>query len=381
MQTEAPRLAYRVKPFGRSAPPPRPADAPVVLDPAAGVAALHGAVAGGRVAVLTGAGISTESGIPDYRGPSGALRRNHVPMTYQQFTGDPELRRRYWARSHAGWRHIAAAVPNDGHRAVAALERAGLLRGIITQNVDGLHQAGGAREVVELHGSLARVLCSDCGDVSGRAEFAERLAAANPSFRADLVDAGVSGAEEPGADDPGTGDPGAAEPGLAEPGAAEAGLESSVVEAPAVPGAGAVGETGGWAGAGAGPVRLPGARVNPDGDAALAEAEIDRFVLVGCLRCGGRLEPDVVFFGATVPRERVDAAMAVVEESRLLLVLGSSLTVMSGYRFVLRAGQLGIPVAIVNQGPTRADARAGLIVDAPLGVVLPRLAAACSRRT
>ncbi|WP_084011176.1 Sir2 family NAD-dependent protein deacetylase [Pseudofrankia sp. DC12] len=327
MHPEAPTLAYRVKPFGRSAPLSRPPAVPVVSDPAAGVAALRAAVAAGRVAVLTGAGISTESGIPDYRGPSGAPRRNHTPMTYQQFTGDASSRRRYWARSHAGWRHIAVAAPNAGHRAVAALERAGLLTGIVTQNVDGLHQAGGARDVVELHGSLARVLCQDCGDVSARAELADRLAAANPGFRADVVDAGVSGAEEP---DPAS----AAEPGPA---------------------------TGG--------------RVNPDGDATLAEAQIDRFVMVGCRHCGGRLEPDVVFFGATVPRGRVDAAMAVVEASRLLLVLGSSLTVMSGYRFVLRAGQLGIPVAIVNQGPTRADARAGLLVDAPLGEILPPLAA------
>ena len=332
MSIDAPRLAYRVKPFARAAlPTPRPPDLPVIADAAAGAAALRAALDAGRVAVLTGAGISTESGIPDYRGPSGALRRNHTPMTYQQFTGDPAFRRRYWARSHAGWRHIAAALPNAGHHAVAELERAGLLAGIVTQNVDGLHQAAGARAVVELHGSLARVLCSDCGDVSPRAQLAERLAAANPDFRGDLVDAGVSGAEEPDADAAEVRDAG--EPDTREP------------------------------------------EVNPDGDAALAESRIERFVVVGCRRCGGRLEPDVVFFGATVPRGRVAAAMAVVESARLLLVLGSSLTVMSGYRFVLRAGQLGIPVAIVNQGPTRADARAGLIVDAPLGEVLPLLTA------
>ncbi|MBL7502140.1 Sir2 family NAD-dependent protein deacetylase [Frankia nepalensis] len=305
---------------------------PVIEDAADGVAALRALVGPGDVAVLTGAGISTESGIPDYRGPSGAARRNHTPMTYQQFTGDPAARRRYWARSHAGWRHIAAAAPNSGHTAVAALQRAGLLAGIVTQNVDGLHQAGGARSVLELHGSLARVLCSDCGDVSPRDLLAERLTAANPDFRADAVDAGVSGAEEP--------DDGPA-------GAADA----------------------------AGTPTAGSGRVNPDGDAALGEAEIARFALVGCQRCGSdRLEPDVVFFGATVPRERVTAAMAVVERARLLLVLGSSLTVMSGYRFVLRAGQLGIPVAIVNQGPTRADPRADLIIDARLGDVLPPLA-------
>ncbi|MBL7548292.1 NAD-dependent deacetylase [Frankia sp. AgB1.9] len=353
MHPEAPALTYRVKPFGRSAPLSRPPDVAVVSDPAAGVAALRAAVAAGRVAVLTGAGISTESGIPDYRGPSGAPRRNHTPMTYQQFTGDPEFRRRYWARSHAGWRHIAAAPPNAGHRAVAALERAGLLAGIVTQNVDGLHQAGGARDVIELHGNLARVLCSDCGDVTARVELAARLAAANPTFRADVVDSGVSGAEEPATAD---------EPVLADE---PVPFGESVPDGRSDP-----------------DVRVnpdgrvnPGGRVNPDGDAVLAEAQISRFVMVGCLRCGGRLEPDVVFFGATVPRGRVDAAMDVVADSRLLLVLGSSLTVMSGYRFVLRAGQLGVPVAIVNQGPTRADARADLIVDAPLGEILPALAA------
>jgi NAD-dependent SIR2 family protein deacetylase len=306
--------AFRVRPFSRAAVlAPRPPGMAVLTDPAAAAAALSELVVPGGVAVVTGAGISTESGIPDYRGPSGALRRNHTPMTYQQFTAEPGFRRRYWARSHAGWRHIAAASPNAGHRAVADLERAGLLAGIVTQNVDGLHHAGGARRVVELHGNLARVLCAACGDVSPRAELAERLAAANPAFDPDAVDGGVSGAEEPD--------------------------------------------------------------VNPDGDAAIAERELERFVLVGCRRCGAdRLEPDVVFFGATVPRARVDAAMAVVDGARLLLVLGSSLTVMSGYRFALRAGQLGIPVAIVNQGPTRADARAALIVDAPLGDVLPPLA-------
>jgi len=324
-------LTYRVKPFARTAAlGPRPPDLAVVVDAAAGVAALRAAIDaarcadGGGLAVLTGAGMSTESGIPDYRGPSGALRRNHSPMTYQQFTGDPAARRRYWARSHAGWRHVVDALPNAGHAAVAALQDGGLLAGLVTQNVDGLHQAAGARSVIELHGSLARVLCADCGDVSPRADLQARLTAANPDFRPEAVDAGVSGAEEP---DPATdGD-------------------------------------------------APAGRVNPDGDAVLAEVEIAGFVMVGCRRCGGgRLEPDVVFFGATVPRDRVTAAMDVVERARLLLVLGSSLTVMSGYRFVLRAAKLGIPVAIVNQGPTRADARADLLVDAPLGEVLPPLA-------
>jgi NAD-dependent SIR2 family protein deacetylase len=286
---------------------------PVIRDVAVGAAALLDLVRGGGVAVLTGAGVSTDSGIPDYRGPSGALRRNHTPMTYQQFTADDAARRRYWARSHAGWRHIDRARPNDGHRALGTLQDAGVLAGLVTQNVDGLHQAGGARSVIELHGSLARVVCVGCGELSARADLDRRLRAANPAL--DEIDGTAAAAE-----------------------------------------------------------------VNPDGDASLADAELDRFVMVGCLRCAaGPLEPDVVFFGATVPRERVAAAMALVERARVLLVLGSSLTVMSGYRFVLRAAELGIPVAIVNQGPTRGDGRASLIVDAPLGVLLPGLAADLTR--
>ena len=270
--------------------------------PAAGaVADLRELVAGaGGVAVLSGAGLSTESGIPDYRGPSGALRR-HTPMTYQAFTRDPVARRRYWARSHLGWRHVARAEPNDGHRAVADLQRAGLLTGVVTQNVDGLHQRGGARDVEELHGSLDRVLCLDCGARSAREELDRRLRAANPGFDA-LVTA-----------------------------------------------------------------------INPDGDADLLDDDLDRFEVVDCRRCGGMLKPDVVYFGETVPRDRVDRVFALVERSRLLLVLGSSLTVMSGYRFVIRATERGVPVAIVNEGRTRGDARAALTVDAALGLVLPGL--------
>nr|WP_232295403.1 Sir2 family NAD-dependent protein deacetylase [Parafrankia sp. EUN1f] len=271
-------------------------------------ASLRDLVAAGGVAVLTGAGISTGSGIPDYRGPNGSLRR-HTPMTYQQFTGDAESRRRYWARSHVGWRHVALARPNPGHHAVAALEAAGLVDGVITQNVDGLHSAAGSRRVIDLHGSLARVRCRGCGVLSDRADLDRRLRLSNPGF------------------------------------------DTRAVEGPPL-----------------------GAEVNPDGDATLAEAEIDGFAVVGCVDCDGDLEPDVVFFGATVPPARLTAAVDLLARSRALLVLGSSLAVMSGYRFVLRAGELGIPVGIVNQGPTRGDARAAFTLDAQLSTVLPRLA-------
>ncbi len=265
--------------------------------------ALAELVAGGDVAVLSGAGLSTESGIPDYRGPSGVARR-HTPMTYQTFTRDPIARRRYWARSHLGWRSIARAAPNAGHRAVAQLQRSGLLAGIVTQNVDGLHQAGGARGVVELHGNLARVVCLDCGNGVWREELDRRLREANPGF------------------------------------SAEAG------------------------------------EVNPDGDVELDDGYLAGFRTVGCTLCGGVLKPDVVFFGESVPPARVAQCYALVERSRALLVLGSSLTVMSGRRFVVRAAKLGIPVAIVNQGPTRGDGYASMTLDAPLGTVLPRLVTA-----
>ncbi|MGY1914675.1 NAD-dependent protein deacetylase [Blastococcus sp. SYSU DS0973] len=276
---------------------------PAVPGAGAALDALADLVADGDVVVLSGAGLSTDSGIPDYRGATGSLRR-HTPMTYQTFTRDPLGRHRYWARSFVGWRQMRAARPNDGHRAVAALQEAGLLSGVVTQNVDGLHQAGGARDVVELHGGLDRTVCLACGDVADRAALDERLRDANPHFG-------------PRVDE-----------------------------------------------------------INPDGDAELPDDVLDGFVMVDCLACGaGPLKPDVVFFGETVPRDRVDHCFSLVEDAGSLLVLGSSLTVMSGYRFVLRAAKLGIPVGIVNVGATRGDAKADVRVDAPLGGVLPALAA------
>jgi NAD-dependent SIR2 family protein deacetylase len=257
-------------------------------------------IADGGVVVLSGAGLSTESGIPDYRGPSGAARRA-TPMTYQAFTRDPVARRRYWARSHLGWRTIGDAHPNAGHRAVARLQQLGVLDGIVTQNVDGLHSAAGARDVVELHGNLARIVCLDCGERTGRQELERRLDAANPGFAAAV------------------------------------------------------------------------SAVNPDGDVEIDDAELDGFAVVDCAGCGGMLKPDVVYFGETVPPERVSASFALVCAARTLLVLGSSLTVMSGRRFVLRAAKEGIRVAIVNQGVTRGDPYAGLRVDAPLGAALATL--------
>jgi NAD-dependent SIR2 family protein deacetylase len=223
-------------------------------------------------------------------------------------TGRAADRRRYWARSYLGWRHIARAAPNRGHHAVAELSSRGLLAGIITQNVDGLHQAAGpvvgGAEVTELHGSLHRVICLSCGQRTSRTDLDRRLTAANPGW-----DAG----------------------------------------APAL--------------------------FNPDGDAVLADDAIASFHVVDCRACHGVLKPDVVFFGENVPRPRVEACYAMVERASSLVVLGSSLTVMSGLRYVRHAAKLQMPVVIVNQGATRGDAYATATLDAPLGQVLTALLA------
>ncbi|MET9443056.1 NAD-dependent protein deacetylase [Streptomyces sp. NPDC006610] len=259
------------------------------------------ALRAGRVLVLSGAGISTESGIPDYRGEGGSLSR-HTPMTYQDFVADAGARRRYWARSHLGWRTFGRARPNAGHLAVAAFERHGLLSGLITQNVDGLHQAAGSENVVELHGNLGRVVCLSCGAPGPRAELARRLQEANAGF------------------------------------------------APVAAG------------------------INPDGDAELTDAQVVDFRVVPCAVCGGVLKPDVVFFGENVPPQRVEHCRSLVREAASVLVLGSSLTVMSGLRFVRQAAEAGKPVLIVNRDPTRGDRHARTRVALPLGEALTAVA-------
>lgn len=255
------------------------------------------ALSAGGVLVLTGAGISTESGIPAYRGEGGSLSR-HTPMTYQDFTAALSARRRYWARSHLGWRTFGRARPNAGHRAVAAFARRGLLSGVITQNVDGLHQAAGSRSVVELHGSLARVRCLDCAAITTRRDLAVRLEEANAGF-------------EPVA-----------------------------------------------------------AGINPDGDADLSDEQVADFRVVPCTACGGILKPDVVFFGETVPAQRIDHCRQLVREASAVLVLGSSLTVMSGLRFVRQAAQADKRILIINRDPTRGDQLAHARVGLPLGQAL-----------
>lgn len=259
---------------------------------------------GRRAVVLAGAGCSTESGIPDYRGPDAKPR---APIQYGEFVRSDAARVRYWARSAVGWPRFSAARPNAGHQALAELEAAGAVQGIITQNVDGLHHAAGSRRVVELHGSLASVRCLGCGDVSPRGAFQERLLAGNAE----------------------------------------------------------------WA------ERLTGAvEQAPDGDAELPQWAMEAFRVPACERCGGVIKPDVVFFGENVPAQRVEDAWRLFAEADVLLVAGSSLTVYSGRRFIYRAQQDGVPIGIINIGPTRADEMAAAKVEGPLGRILPRLAEA-----
>lgn len=261
---------------------------------------------GRRVTVLVGAGCSTESGIPDYRGPETG-RRKRTPIQYREFVESESARLRYWARSTVGWRRIAGARPNAAHVALAELEAAGIVAGIITQNVDGLHAAAGNRNVVELHGSLDAVICLGCGERTPRLDFQRKLLALNGDWADRLA-----------------------------------------------------------------PSELEAA---PDGDVELPTPALEDFRVPSCEACKtGILKPDVVLFGENVPRARLDEAWRVFEAGEVLLVAGSSLTVYSGRRFVYRATELSMPVAIVNIGPTRADDVAAVKVEARLGDALPVLA-------
>lgn len=242
-----------------------------------------------RIAVLTGAGCSTESGIPDYRGPvTGKRERN--PITYQEFVRDPQARRRYWSRSVLGWPKIRHTRPNDTHRHLARLEAAGHLNGLITQNVDGLHGQAGSRNVVELHGSLDEVICLNCKSITTRADLQDTLEVANQEW-----------------------------------------LE-----------------------------RQRATVYAPDGDAVVSRDASLEFETPQCA-CGGTLKPNVVFFGENVPKDIVERAWRIYDEAEVLWVVGSSLKVFSGYRFVRRASRERKPVAIANLGETRGDPHAWTI--------------------
>jgi len=256
---------------------------------------------GGPVVALTGAGLSTESGIPDYRSPE-SLARARRPIHGPDFVRSEVVRQRYWARSALGWERMRAAEPNAGHHALAALEERGVVSHVITQNVDRLHRKAGSRRVIELHGALAEVGCLACGALEERDALQKRILAQNPAW---------------GAHD---------------------------------------------------------AATAPDGDADLPAERVERFVVPECARCGGVLKPRVVFFGDSVPRPVVDEAFAATDAAGLLLVIGSSLAVYSGYRFLRRAVERNIPVAIVNRGPVRGEESAALKIEAGTGATLGALA-------
>lgn len=266
----------------------------------------------GPALVLTGAGISTESGIPDYRGPDG--NRRVTPMSHQEFTATSAARQRYWARSFIGWQRFTVAEPNAGHRAVTELQQSGVFGTVITQNVDGLHQDAGSRDVIELHGNLAEVVCLTCEERVDRDLVQALMDDANPGFASLAM--GLVG-------------------------------DGSQVSS----------------------------QIRPDGDIVLADVAVHTFTAPRCLVCGAdTLKPDVVFFGGAVPKSRVERCFALTAAAPVLVVLGSSLKVMSGYRFVRRAAAHGIPVVVVTKGPTRGDAETTHRIDASLGVTLTALA-------
>lgn len=270
---------------------------------AAPVGSLSGFLARHRsLVVLTGAGVSTASGIPDYRDRDG-VQKVARPIQFRDFMSRDEARRRYWSRSFTGWPRFSVAEPNAAHAALAELESRGKVDTLITQNVDRLHSQAGSRSVIDLHGDLGRVRCMDCEARFDRGEHQARLRSANPAWQAEST-------------------------------------------AP-----------------------------RPDGDVALDDGDVGRFVVPGCPDCGGILKPDVVMFGENVSRERVHAATAAVERADALLVVGSSLMVFSGFRFARQAHARGIPIAILNLGRTRADGLAALKVESDCAEALARAVA------
>jgi NAD-dependent SIR2 family protein deacetylase len=245
-----------------------------------------------RLFVLTGAGCSTDSGIPDYRDRDGQWKRP-PPVNYAAFMHEPATRRRYWARSMVGWRRFGSALPNTTHHALVGLEQRGQVELLVTQNVDRLHQRAGSERVLDLHGRLDEVRCMACDWRLARHAFQQMLVERNPAWaQLDAADA-------------------------------------------------------------------------PDGDADLEGHDFARFDVPACPHCSGIVKPDVVFFGEAVPRERVEAATRAWQAADAVLVVGSSLMVYSGYRFVDAAARAGKPVAAVTLGRTRADALLTLKIDAP----------------
>jgi len=254
-----------------------------------------------KLFVLTGAGISTESGIPDYRDKSKRWK-GREPIQHQAFINKLSERQRYWARSMIGWQHFSKARPSAAHIVLADLERKGKIHQLVTQNVDRLHQQAGSRRVIDLHGRLDQVICLACRAILSRADIQLKLEQANPII---------------------------------------ATLE---------------------------------AKIAPDGDAHLEARDLNHFRIPNCTACGGALMPNVVFYGGSVPSERVGNAMSDLKRSSAMLVVGSSLMVYSAFRFCTAAKALGKPMVAINLGQTRADPMFELMINSKAGETLTQVA-------
>ncbi|XP_044387596.1 NAD-dependent protein deacylase SRT2 isoform X1 [Triticum aestivum] len=269
-----------------------------------------------KLMVLTGAGMSTESGIPDYRSPNGAYSSGFKPLTHQEFVRSIRARRRYWARSYAGWRRFKRAQPNTAHYALASLERIGRVHTMVTQNVDRLHHRAGSKPI-ELHGSVYEVICLDCGTSISRESFQEQVKDLNPKWAL-----AIDSLEE--------GQPGSS--------------------------------------------RSFGMQQRPDGDIEIDEKFWEQdFDIPSCSQCGGVLKPDVVMFGDNVPRERADSAKEAARNCDALLVVGSAVMTMSAFRLARLAHEANAPIVAINIGGTRVDSIISLKINARCGEILPRV--------
>ncbi|XP_051828889.1 NAD-dependent protein lipoamidase sirtuin-4, mitochondrial isoform X1 [Antechinus flavipes] len=257
-----------------------------------------------RLLVITGAGVSTESGIPDYRSEKVGLyaRTDRRPIQHVDFVRSAKIRQRYWARNFVGWPQFSSHQPNAAHLTLSSWERLGKLYWLVTQNVDALHTKAGSRRLTELHGCMHRVLCLHCGVQTPRQALQDRFEALNATWEAKAH--GVA----------------------------------------------------------------------PDGDVFLTEDQVRSFQVPSCAKCGGPLKPDVVFFGDTVNHDKVDFVHMRVKEADAILVVGSSLQVYSGYKFILAAHEKKLPIAILNIGPTRSDQFACLKLDFRCAELLPLIA-------
>ncbi|KAG8201649.1 hypothetical protein JTE90_012716 [Oedothorax gibbosus] len=256
-----------------------------------------------KIFVLTGAGVSTESGLPDYRSKEVGLydRSPNRPVQYKDFISSLGVRKRYWARNFAGWKRFSSALPNNIHYTLALWEQKSIIHRLVTQNVDRLHHKAGSTLVTELHGTSYLVRCLDCPNLFSRHLFQIRLAELNPDFKVEATE------------------------------------------------------------------------IAPDADVHLSPELTKNFNVPSCDKCGGMLKPDVVFFGENVLKEKVFETYKSVDESDAVLVLGSSLEVFSGFRFVSRASESNKCIGIVNIGPTRADKLASFKITARCGDILPKI--------